>query len=86
MTLRARWMGPSPRIGDYLMSEVRPRGAYRVEQVIESSPNVGWDPIAKAEVRQLRLVVSRVAAGAVPKHAQVHAWKWDRREARRKAA
>lgn len=82
MTLRARWIGPPPRTGDYLMSAVRPRHAYRVERVINASSLVRWDPAAKAEARRLQIVVDRVAAGAVPKHARIHPWKWDRREAR----
>lgn len=82
MKLRARWAGPPPRSGDYLMSEVRPRYAYRVEQVVASSPNVGWDPIANAEVRALQIVVDRVATTAVPRNARLHRWKWDRRQAK----
>ena len=82
MKLRARWVGPQPRIGDYLMSEIRPRFAYRVEGVTETSPNVHWDQTAKAEVRLLKIVAERVATTAVPTHARVHPWKWDKREAR----
>lgn len=82
MTLLARWIGPPPRIGDYLMSEVRPRYAYRIEAVTASSPNVHWDPVAKAEARRLQIVADRVAATAVPQHAKIHPWKWDRREAK----
>lgn len=82
MNLRARWIGPPPRIGDYLMSEVRPRYAYRVERVTMAFPGVTWDPIAKAEARLLRIVADRVSASAVPKTARVHPWKWDKREAK----
>jgi len=81
--LRARWIGPPPRAGDYLMSAVRPRYAYRVEQVIASSPSVTWDPIAKAEVRRLQIVADRVATTVVPKHVRIHPWKWDRRTGRK---
>jgi hypothetical protein len=80
--LRARWIGPPPRVGDYLMSEVRPRFAYRVDRVTLTFPNVHWDPIAKAEVRLLQIVADRVAKDAVPRHAKIHPWKWDRRTAR----
>lgn len=82
MTLRARWIGPPPRAGDYLMSEVRPRHAYRVKWVINASSLVRWDSAAKAEVRRLQFVVARVAATAVPKRARIHPWKWDRRASR----
>ncbi len=80
MKLRARWIGPPPRVGDYLMSEVRPRFAYRVERVVAASPNVHWDPVAKAEILLLQIVADRVAKGTVPRHARIHPWKWDRRE------
>jgi hypothetical protein len=82
--LRARWIGPSPQVGDYLMSELRPRYAYRIDQVINASSNVLWDLTAKSETRRLQIVADRVAVTAVPKHARIHAWKWDKREARRK--
>ena len=84
MKLRARWVGPPPRAGDYLMSATRPRYAYRVEQVTCASSNVLWDPAAKAESRHLQIVADRVAKESVPTHARVHPWKWDRREARSK--
>lgn len=85
MNLRARWIGPPPRVGDYLMSEVRPRYAYRVTQVTNASSLVHWDLAAKAETRRLQLVADRVASTAVPPHARIHPWKWDRRESRRGA-
>lgn len=84
MKLRAKWIGPLPRVGDYLMSAARPRFAYRVEEVTNASSHVHWDPMAKAEVRQLQIVADRVAKDSVSKHARVHPWKWDRREARAK--
>ena len=84
MKLRVRWVGPPPRIGDYLMSEVRPRFAYRVEQVAAASSNVLWDPGAKAEVRRFAINVDRVAKATVPRDARIHPWKWDRRESRSK--
>jgi len=80
--LRARWIGPPPRVGDFLMSEVRPRYAYRIEAVTASSPNVRWDPVARSEARRLQIVVDRVACTAMPPHSRIHPWKWDRREAR----
>lgn len=82
MKLRARWIGPLPQVGDYLMSEVRPRHAYCIEQVIRAASTVRWDPAAKAEVRDLQFVVDRVPVISVPRHARIHPWKWDRREAR----
>lgn len=79
MTLRARWLGPPPRPGDYLMSPVRPRYAYRVEAIHQTSRRVLWDPWAKKEQRKLSIAVERVAIGDVPKNARVHAWRWDKR-------
>jgi len=82
MKLRARWAGPAPKVGDYLMSEVRPRHAYRVGEVINVSSKVRWDAEKKTEVRLLQIVVDRVATTAVPRGARIHAWKWDRRAAK----
>lgn len=82
MKLRARWIGPPPRVGAYLMSEMRPRYAYRITAVIPTSPNVCWDPAAKAEVHLLQINADRVARTAVPQHAKIHPWRWDKREAR----
>lgn len=82
MTLRARWIGPPPRIGDYLVSQVRPRHAYRVARVTNASSLVRWDPAAKAEVRSLQIVVVRRPVSRVPRLARVHPWTWDRRESR----
>jgi hypothetical protein len=77
--IRARWLGPLPKAGDYLMSEVRPRFAYCLRSVTPTSPRVRWDMDAKAEVHQLVFEVDRIAAAGVPKHARVHSWKWDKR-------
>lgn len=84
MKLQARWVGPPPRIGDYLMSATRPRYAYRIERLTLAFPNISWDSLVKAEVRLLKLIVERVAKDAVPKRARIHPWKWDKREARQK--
>jgi hypothetical protein len=84
MKLRARWLGPPPRVGDYLMVQTRPRFAYRIERVTSAFPNVGWDATAKAEAHLLQFVVDRVAASALPDRAKVHPWTWDRREGRAK--
>lgn len=82
MTLRARWVGRPPQAGDYLMSAVRPRYAYRVAQVTNASSRVCWNPAAKAEVRNLQIVVVRRPVSRVPKFARIHPWTWDRRESR----
>lgn len=84
MKLRARWIGPPPRTGDYLMSELRPRFAYRIDQVDNATALVHWDPAAKAETRRLRISATRIPKDRVPPHARIHAWKWDRRESRSK--
>jgi hypothetical protein len=62
------------------MSEVRPRYAYRVAQVTATDRNVRWDQAAKAEARQLKINVDRIAASSVPQSARIHPWKWDKRE------
>ena len=80
--LRARWIGHPPRVGDYLMSALRPRYAYRVERVTNASSEVHWDLMAKTEVRRLLIEVARVAPAGVPKHARIHGWKWDARVVR----
>jgi hypothetical protein len=80
--LRARWIGHPPRAGDYLMSALRPRYAYRVERVTNSSSEVNWDPVAKTEVRRLLIEAARVAPAGIPKHARIHSWKWDTRVVR----
>jgi len=81
MKLRAHWIGYPPRAGEYLMSATRPRFAYRVEQITNASSRVNWDPTAKAEARQLQIGVVRVPREAVPRHARVHFWRWDKRTA-----
>jgi hypothetical protein len=84
--LRARWIGPAPRVGDYLMSPTRPRFAYRVRTVNPTSPNVTWDPAHKAEVRRLAIDVDRVAVAEVAASSRVHAWRWDKRGPKRVAS
>lgn len=70
MKLRARWEGDLPRIGDYMMSQSRPRNAYRIVYVRERKPGT------------IDLVVDRVSATTVPEGATVHPWKWDARKKR----
>ena len=80
--LQARWLGAPPKVGDYLMSQTRPRYAYRVEGVKLAFPSVGWAKKEQMEERLLKLEVTRVDASAVSKHARIHPWKWDKREAK----
>jgi hypothetical protein len=77
MILRARWTGPAPKIGEYLMSQHRARRAYQIVEVSAPS-HVGWDTEARKEVRQLRFEVLRVDL-PLPPAAVVHPWKWDSR-------
>lgn len=75
MTLRARWTGPLPRVGDYLMSQVKPRAAYRI--VREPASDVA--ALMRADgVVHLRLVVEKVDL-PLPSGATVLPWKWDQR-------
>ena len=64
-----------------LMSARRPRYAYRVKKVTNTSSKVHWDPVVKMEARQLQIVVGRVARDEVPRNARIHAWRWDKRMA-----
>jgi YD repeat-containing protein len=84
MKLRARWAGAPPRVGDYLMSPTRPRGAYRITAIDATDRAVQWDQAQKQEVRRLTITADRVPTSAVHAHARVHAWSWDKRT-RRKA-
>jgi hypothetical protein len=79
MTLRARWHGPAPRVGDYFASPTRPRFAYRVTGVHCVDSIVRWNAAQKAELRQLKLDVDRVPITALPPTARVHPWRWDKR-------
>ena len=74
MKLRARWRGPSPRIGDYLASPTRPRFAYRVREVHNVDSRVCWDPEQKTE-RRLAIEVDRVPIAKLPTSARVHDWR-----------
>jgi hypothetical protein len=63
------------------MSVLRPRCAYRVEQVINVSSEVHWDLVTKMEARRIQIVAVRVARDAVPPRVRIHAWKWDKHAA-----
>lgn len=66
--VRASWNGPSPKVGDVLMSAVRPRGAYLITEVRAASGRY-----------DLRLEVRRIGVDEVPPDAAIHPWRWDRR-------
>ena len=82
MKLRARWSGPPPRVGDWLVSPTRPRFAYHVLEVRRVDPDVRWDPAKKAELRRLAIEVDRVPIAELPTAARVHDWRWDKRAAK----
>lgn len=74
MLLRARWEGSPPQVGEFLMSQVRPRHAYRIEGIEQKR-------LDKATQRTyLALTCTKVASGDVPAGAVVHPWKWDARK------
>lgn len=79
MKLRARWLGPPPRVGDYLASPARPRFAYLVCVIEPRDALVHWDPDKKAEVRRLTIEVDRIPITKLPATARVHDWHWDKR-------
>lgn len=80
--MNAKWTGNLPRIGDYLMSRVRPRFAYRIT-AIEKDNIVEWDSAAKATRYKVALTVEKVKLSDVPDTAIVHPWKWDTRGAKK---
>ena len=82
MTLRARWNGPVPRVGDYLASPTRPRFAYCVREVRCADSIVRWDAGRKAELRRLAIEVDRIPIDKLPTTARLHPWRWDSRAAR----
>jgi hypothetical protein len=84
--LRARWTGAPPRVGDYLMSSMRPRYAYRICEVTRVENIVRWDPVLKTEFSHYTIAAERGPLESVPKEARVHPWRWDKREPRRKVA
>jgi hypothetical protein len=87
MKLRARWTGsPLPSVGDYLMSAMRPRFAYRICEVARIDRIVCWDPVLKTEFQYYTIAAERKLLGDVPENARVHPWRWDKREPRRKKA
>jgi hypothetical protein len=76
MILRARWTGALPVANEYLMSQARPRFAYRivaVEQLRDLPHHVpGY--------ARLKLEVEKIPTADVPAGAVVHPWRWDPRK------
>jgi hypothetical protein len=77
--LRARWLGPVPRVGDYLASTTRPRFAYCIRGVRCVDSLVRWDPAQKKELRRLAIEVDRVPIAELPPSVRVYDWRWDKR-------
>lgn len=72
MILRAKWTGDRPRIGEYVMSKVRPRSAYRIVDVRVTGQT--------AEYTSIELRVERVDLPLSLSPAEVvHPWRWDPR-------
>jgi hypothetical protein len=81
MKLRARWTGsPPPKVGDYLMSTMRPRFAYRICEVTHVDRLVRWDPALKTEFQHYKITAERKPLDTVPKEARIYPWRWDKRE------
>lgn len=68
MKLRAKWTGQPPCIGEYLMSQHRPRFAYRIAAITTGDSE-----------SKLEFEVDKVKLHSVPDDAVVHPWKWDPR-------
>ncbi len=78
--LRAKWHGPPPAIGDYLMSSRRPRNAYRILH-IQTTGHDAVDLFGDGPIGY-KFEVVIIKACDVPEGATVHAWNWDRRDRR----
>lgn len=70
VTLRATWSGPPPTPGEFVMSQVRARFAYRIEDVRPAGST-------------LELVCTRLSPRDVPVGSTVHDWKWNPRSKKR---
>lgn len=68
VSIRLTWQGAEPAVGDFLMSQHRPRFAYRIEDVCRSGQAL--------EISGKRVLVSEVPAGAT-----VHPMRWNARDA-----
>ena len=77
MKLRARWIGELPAAGEYLMSQHRPKFAYKITS-IHSHEELHEHPRLNT-LHKIELIVEKVTLHAVPEAAVVHPWKWDPR-------
>ena len=75
MILMARWQGPLPELGHFVMSHTRPKFAYRITH-IERLKAVAFVP----NYQRLKLTVERVPQGDVPDGSIIWGWKWDARK------
>jgi hypothetical protein len=80
ITIRARWSGRPPAMGDYLMAPKRPRWAYEVVGVTLR------DHLSAAlrNAQVITIKAARRAVDAVPADATVHSWRWNGRGAKNK--
>lgn len=76
ITLRARWCGTAPRLGDLMAA---PTGAtvYRVLAVV-TLHRAGEQPSG----HRYRLTCERLASVDVPQGVEIHPWRWDGRAPR----
>lgn len=76
VTLRCTWAGlGAPRVGYFMMSDLRPRYAYQVTGVARAKRH----PRAGTDCRTYRLTCARWRAGDVPAGSTVLRWHWDKR-------
>lgn len=76
--LQARWYGDLPKVGEFLMSRLKPRAAYKITHVrcrCSEEPDHSGGEVA----RRLEITTEIVALPDVPKDAVIHDWKWDSR-------
>jgi hypothetical protein len=76
MKVKAKWTGKMPLLGDYLMSSLRPRFAYRIEGFEAAVKQFGANP---DDQFALTITVTKVSLHGVPEDATIHSWKWDSR-------
>lgn len=88
MKLRAHWAGELPKVGDYFMSTMRPKYAYRIVAIGSHAAIADCDRIRLHLDREsywLEVEAERVSPYDVPDDAVVHAWKWDARDKKARA-
>lgn len=80
--LRARWTGPLPAVGEYMVAARRARCAYRIVRDVAQN-NVIPPTRGQEEMIELNIWVERVDL-PLPKEAVSYPWHWDQQGRRGK--